>query len=481
MILFPIVGLPLVAALISALPLGRRVAPAATLAACAAALALSIVAAMRVVAGEPVVAVANWAALDGLGALILLLVAALASTAALFSWSYIAREKSARHLRRYYANYNLFVFAMLLVPALIEPNLVWTAVELTTVLSVYLVAFENTREALEAGWKYSVLTIMGGAIALLGFLAMFAATRFGGSGPYTWQRLILLAPAAPHGVLEIAFVLILVGFGAKAGLVPLHTWLPDAHSQAPTPICALLSGIKTTLVLYVILRFAAVLNASARGSADGWATVVGLSSVGIAAFLIIQVTDYKRLFAFSTVEHMGIILTAAGLGGAAAHYGAVYQILNHALTKSFCFFAAGAALLAVDTRQIADVRGLIRTSPAAGAALLLGGLAIAGAPPLAVFLSEFSILRAAIARQHYVAAALLAAFVIIAFFGILYHLNRMVFGRPETAGISVTPVQLPTSCVLTLVLAALPVIILGFYMPEPLHVLLRMAADGLSR
>lgn len=482
MILFAILALPLIAALISAIPLGRRVAPAVTLASCVTVLALTIAAALRVVAGGSVVAIRNWIAIDGLSALVLLLVATVGSTAALFSWGYIAREKSSRHLRRYYSNYNLFVFAMLSVPTIMEPNLVWTGVELTTILSVYLIAFENTGEALEAAWKYSVLTIMGGAIALLGFLALWAATRSRyTAGPYTWHMLIVLAPNVSPGVLEIAFVLILVGFGAKAGLVPLHTWLPDAHSQAPSPICALLSGIKTTVILYVILRLIPVLNASGKIDIDAWAMVVGLFSVGIAAFLIIQVTDYKRLFAFSTVEHMGIILAAAGIGGAAGHYGAVYQILNHTLTKSFCFFAAGATLLAVDTRQIADVRGLIRTSPPAGAALLFGGIAIAGAPPLAVFLSEFSILRSGIAAQHYLATGLLAGFVIVAFFGILYHLNRMVFGQPPSTAENTVPVKLPASCILTLVLAAIPIIILGVYMPQSLHTLLQMAADGLTR
>jgi hydrogenase-4 component F len=178
---------------------------------------------------------------------------------------------------------------------------------------------------------------------------------------------------------------------------------------------------------------------------------------------------------------MGIILTAAGIGGAAGHYGAVYQILNHTLTKSFCFFAAGATLVAVDTRHIADVRGLIRTSPPAGVALLFGGIAIAGAPPLAVFLSEFSILRSGIAKQQYVATALLAGFVVVAFFGILYHLNHMVFGQPDSATESDAPIRLPVSCILTLILAAAPIIILGVYMPPPLHKLLQMAADGLSR
>ena len=480
MSLFAILVLPLLAALISWLPLGPRVAPMATLSSCAAALLLAARAALKVAAGGEVSAVPHWIELDGLGALILGLVATVGTTAALFSWGYMAREEDPGHLRRYYANYNLFVFAMLAVPMLVEPALVWTAVELTTIFGIYLVAFDNTAQAVEAAWKYSVLTIMGGAMALLGFIILYRATRFG-PAPFTWSGLVTLAPQVPPTVLESSFLLILVGFGAKVGLVPLHTWLPDAHSQAPTPVCALLSGIKTTVVLYVILRLVPILNATGRIDIDRWAIVVGLLSVGIAAFLILQVTDYKRLFAFSTVEHMGIILTAAGLGGTAAHYAAVYQILNHSLTKSFCFFAAGSVLLAVDTRQIAEVRGLIRTSPTAAAALLLGGIAIAGAPPLAVFLSEFSIFRSGLAARQYLATGMLAAFVIVAFFGILHHLNRMVFGQPAPAVAHSMPVKLPRSCVLTLILAGAPIIILGIYMPPPLHRLLQMAAEGLAR
>ncbi len=479
MTLFVILALPLIAAIVSALPLGRKLAPSATLLAAVASVCLVGRAALTVAAGHRVVAVPDWVELDGLGALILLLVAVVGTTAALFSWGYIAREENSRHLRQYYANYNLFVFSMLAVPMLVEPALVWTAVELTTIFAIYLVAFDNTPEAVEAAWKYSILTIMGGAMALLGFIVLFHAMRFGNE-PFTWAGLVKLAPKVSPEVLESAFLLILIGFGAKVGLVPLHTWLPDAHSQAPSPICALLSGVKTTVVLYVILRFVPILNASGRINVDRWAIIVGLISVGIAAFLILQVTDYKRLFAFSTVEHMGIILVAAGLGGAAAHYGAVYQILNHSLTKSFCFFAAGTTLLAVDTRQIADLRGLIRTSPIAGVALLFGGIAIAGAPPLAVFLSEFSIFRSGIAGQHYIAIGLLAIFIIVAFFGILHHLNSMVFGEPMPQATPMTPVHLPLSSVLTLILAGAPIVILGLYMPSFLHRILQTAAQGLA-
>ena len=227
-------------------------------------------------------------------------------------------------------------------------------------------------------------------------------------------------------------------------------------------------------MLYVILRLMPIVRASLGGTTDRWAISFGLLSVGVPAFLLLQVHDYKRLFAFSTVEHMGIILTAAGLGGHAAHYGAMYQMLAHTMTKSFCFFAAGAVLIVTGTRDIASVRGLMRRSPVVASALLLGALAIAGAPPFAVFLGEFSILKAGIGEGRYLVTGLLAAFLIVAFFGILLHINRMVFeGTSEDTG--VVP-AVPWSCSLTLALAAIPVIVLGLYVPGPVYTLLSRAA-----
>jgi hydrogenase-4 component F len=439
-------------------------------------------------------------AVDGLSALIVWLVSLVGTTAAVYSWGYMGRtaEDPAR-LRLYYTSYNLFVFAMLAIPMVVEPTLVWIFVELTTLTSALLVSFENTRAALEAAWKYVALSLIGAAIALLGFLVLFAALRAAGSEPYTWQGLIDAAPRMPPALLKSAFVLIVVGLGTKVGLVPLHTWLPDAHSQAPSPICALLSGIETTSVLYVILRLLPVLDAAALTALRDWMVVFGLISVGAAAFLLLQVRDYKRLFAFSTVEHMGIVLVAAGLASQAAHYGAVYQIVSHTVTKSFCFFAAGAALLTVTTREIASVRGLIRTSPAAGASLLLGGLAIAGAPPLAVFLSEFLILKAGLAEGRFVTVGLLTLFIAIAFFGVLFHINRMVFGRavdgvtiaavpnppsheaPHHHGPAAAALTLPHSCSAILLVAGALVVVLGVYLPSPLHQLLRMASATLHR
>jgi len=469
--------LPVLAAALSCLP-WRRVAPAVTLAACLAVLILAARVALRIVAGGPMVVIPKWIAVDGFSALILLLIAFVGATAACFSSGYMnAHALEPKRLRLYYANYNLFLFSMLAIPVLVEPTLVWIAVELTTLCSALLVSFDNTRAALEAAWKYVVLSLMGAGIALLGFLVLFAAMQAAGGSSYTWDGLAAAAPRMPPILLQTSFLLILVGFGTKVGLVPMHTWLPDAHSQAPSPVCALLSGVETTAVLYVVLRLLSLLP---QQRTQAWALAFGLLSVGVAAFLLLRVRDYKRLFAFSTVEHMGIILMAAGLGGAAAQSGAMVQILNHSITKSFCFFAAGAALLVSGTREIAAVRGLIRVSPASGVGLLLGGLAIAGAPPFAVFLSEFSIFKASLAQGRYFATSLLVFFVAIAFFGILVHINRMVFGRAE-ANPAPARKTLPFSCALTLIVSAVPVLVLGVYQPQPLQELLRLAAAALTR
>lgn len=424
---------------------------------------------------------ALWLSCDGLSGLILLLVSFVGFTAAVFSWGYIEngnQENNLKRIQRYYARYNIFLLSMLAVPVFSQVAIVWIMVELTTLLSVFLVGFKNTPEALEAAWKYVVLTCMGAALALIGVLILYWGLTVSGGEKFTWQGLLSAAPQIPSVYLQSAFFFILVGFGTKAGLVPLHTWLPDAHSQAPSPVCALLSGVETTTALYVIIRLLPLLQEIPGHPASTWFLIFGLISAGAAAVLLIQVKDYKRLFAFSTIEHMGIILVAAGLGGGIAHLGAVYQVMTHAVTKSFCFFAAGSALLVTDTRQISSVRGLIRTSPAAGISLLIGGLAIAGAPPFAVFLSEFSIFKAGFAAGKYLVIGGLALFIAIAFCGIMYQINRMVFGKTSVPKNSTA---LPMSCKVTLVIAIVPVIVMGLYIPNALHNLLRLAAITMGR
>jgi hydrogenase-4 component F len=484
--------LPLVATALVCLPFKKPWAPGVTVLSCLVILILSARVAWLVSRGYSITAswklgMLRWIAVDGLSALILLLIAFVGVTAAIFSVGYMAHKNlEPRKLLLYYANYNLFIFSMLAIPVLAEPTLVWIVVELTTLCSALLVSFENSREALEAAWKYVVLSLMGAAMALFGFLVLFAAMQAAGGGTYTWEGLVTAAPWMPPVLLQTAFLMILIGLGTKAGLVPMHTWLPDAHSQAPSPVCALLSGVETTAILYVILRLFPIMKASPHSHAEVWALVLGLISVGVAAFLLLQVRDYKRMFAFSTVEHMGIILAAVGLGVSTAGYSVMQQIVSHSITKSFCFFAAGAALLSVETREIAAVRGLIRKSPLVGAALIFGGLGITGAPPLAVFLSEFSILKAGLNQRHYLATGLLATFIVIAFFGVMMHINRMVFGLQEDATRTKAhsngkEKKLPFSCRFTLLLSAMPVLMLGFYVPKPLQELLTQAAAALTK
>ena len=471
--------IPAIASCLSLLPLGRRFGAPITVAASGVVLILAAHAAVEATRSGRLNALDEWLTCDALGALVLALVALVGFTAALFSWGYITNrsQHGLRNIQRYYGLYNLFVLSMLAVPLLANVALMWIAVELTTLLSAFLVGYEDTAEALEAAWKYVVLTTLGAVLALLGFLILYWGSRVAGFEPFTWVGLVGAAPHMPPALLWPAFLLILVGFGTKVGLVPMHTWLPDAHSQAPAPICALLSGVETTTVLYVILRLFPVIGVAPGLDARPWFIGFGLLSVGMATLLLIYVRDFKRMFAFSTVEHMGIILVAAGLGGADAHLGAAYQMTGHAIAKSFCFFAAGITVMAVGTQDIASVRGLIRTSPIAAIALVAGGFAIAGAPPFAIFVSELVILKAGLTGGHYVVIAALAFFVVVAFCAVMFHVNRMVFGTP---GPDTAALVMPGSCNATLVLAAIPLVVIGLYVPAPLQDLLRAAAAAMG-
>jgi hydrogenase-4 component F len=475
----------IIPAIASALSLGRfgqRNAATITFAATALVLALAVDVTTMASPGVHLVALGGWLTCDSLGALILVLVALVGFTAALFSWGYIAGRPGhpVRNVQRYYGLYNLFVLSMLAVPLLANVALMWIAVELTTLLSAFLVGYEETAEALEAAWKYVILTTLGAVFALLGFLILYWGMRVAGLNSFTWETLIQAAPRMPQALLWTAFLLILVGFGTKVGLAPMHTWLPDAHSQAPAPICALLSGVETTSVLYVILRLFPVIGAAHGLDARPWFIGFGLVSVGTATLLLILVRDFKRMFAFSTVEHMGIILVAVGLGGAQAHLGAAYQITGHALAKSFCFFAAGMTVMAVGNQDIASVRGLIRSSPLAALALVAGGFAIAGAPPFAIFVSELVILKAGFTGGHFIVVGLLGLFVAVAFCAIMFHINRMVFGTPDSGIALPAEPAIPASCKLTLALAAIPLLIIGIYVPGPVHMLLQAAAAAIG-
>ena len=475
-----ILCIPLLAAACSLAPGPVVLAPGITLVSSISVLALSFETALKATTAKEVIAIPDWVSCDSFGALILVLVALVGFAAAVFSWGYIDRLKETRQgimVRPYYSLFNLFMVSMLAVPLFSQVALVWIAVELTTLLSVFLVSFASTSEALEAAWKYVVLTCMGAAIALLGTLMLYWGMSAVSPQPFTWAGLMAASSGMSPSLLSAAFCFILIGFGAKVGLVPLHTWLPDAHSQAPSPICALLSGVETTVVLYTIMRLFPLFPGTSGSGIGMWLAIFGLVSVGTAAFLLIQAKDYKRLFAFSTVEHMGIILVAVSVGSYGAHFGAMLQIVGHSLAKALCFFAAGMTLLTTGNRDIGSIRGLIRISPVAAVFLVAGALGVAGAPPFAVFLSELSIFKAGLAGGQYWVMGLLALFVVIAFFGILFQVNHMVFGKPAAA----LRTSLPATCLAAPVIVLLPVILLGVYIPAPVFDLLRLAAHSIGR
>lgn len=472
---------PLVAALFSSLRWPKRTLPGAvTAAAMGVEVLLALSVAGRCASGEVVSLLPGWISCDAFGALILVLCAFAGLTSAVFSIGFTRRATDpmeAGRVRRYFVRFNLLVATVLAVPLLADVALVWIAVALTTLLSVFLVSFDRTTAALEAAWKYAVLTSMGAALALFGVLLLYWAMRQGGGENFTWAGLAAAAGTMPPLLVRTAFLFMLVGYGTKAALVPFHAWLPDVYSQAPVPICALLSVAETTILPYVLVRLLPLFPGPAGDGAGRWLVVFGLLSTVGAALLLIQVKDLRRLFAYSTIENGGIILTAAGLGGAAS-FGSVYQLMTHALAKPFGFFAAGAALLFAGTTEIGAVQGLGRRSPLAGAALLAGAFAVTGAPPFALFLSELSILQGGAADRRFVPVAILVACMVGAFCAVLYHVTRMVFGKSsETA----PPPPFPRSYALALLVVLLPVLALGVTLPAPVEHLLRLAAAALGR
>lgn len=479
MALILIIVIPIIATLLCWLRPFRKWAWPVTVISEFSVLGLAIVASAQVLSRGSVVGIPGWIETDGLGVLVLLIVSFVTALASVFAGGYMRRqEHDSGRLWRFYCNYNLFAFALLVTPTLADPNLAWVGVELITLFAILLVGFEETTSALEAAWKYAVLTMMGAPTSLLGFFVLFWGYHSVNPGAHeTWASLQAAAPAMNPNLLRLGFLLILVGFGSKSGLAPMHTWLPDAHSQAPSPVCAVLSGVKTTVPLYAILRVLSIILASPGARVGSWLITIGLISVGVAAFLLLQVRDYKRMFAYSTVEHMGIILTGAGLATNAADFGAVSQMLNHAITKSLCFYVAGTIVVALSTREIKGIRSLFRVAPFSASALVICSLAIAGAPPFPIFISEFSILSAGVRAGQFAVVTTLAVLIVIAFIAIFMHVNRMLFGKPLVPCLAES---LPSSCRLAVMGAAVPVILFGVYLPPPIHHLLQLASGQLG-
>jgi hydrogenase-4 component F len=341
----------------------------------------------------------------------------------------------------------------------------WVAIELATLTTVVMVGIYRTHEALEAAWKYFILGSVGIALALFGTILVYmAALPVVGEGQdaMVWTVLIEQVAAFDPALLNVAFVFLLLGYGTKVGLAPLHAWLPDAHAEGPTPISAVLSGLLLNVALFAVLRFKMLLAANPGALAPGPLLVtMGLASLVFAAFMLYRRFDIKRLFAYSSVEHMGIIAFAFGMGGPLANFAGLLHMVMHSLTKSAIFFAVGHIAQVKGTQKIAAIRGLTESHPWLGWGLVLGVVAIAGLPPFGIFMSEFLVVSSTFAREPLLAIPLVAG-LLIAFGALLLRLNGLAFGEPQGSSAPAEASLVPLYAHLGLVLAA------GLYLPPPL-------------
>src|SRR5689334_2756552 len=379
--------------------------------------------------------------LDDLNKVFIVLTTFVGFTASVFSASYIHHEieigrLTPAFLRFYHAMYQALMFAMNL--ALIANNigLMWVAVEMATLTTVLMVGIYRTHEAIEAAWKYFILGSVGIALALFGTILVYMAARpIVGEGldGMVWTVLMEHVAAFDPALLNVAFVFLLLGYGTKVGLAPLHAWLPDAHAEGPTPISAVLSGLLLNVALYAVLRFKLLLAANAEALAPGPLMVtMGLTSIVFAGFMLYRRRDIKRLFAYSSIEHMGIITFAFGMGGPLANFAGLLHMVMHSLTKSAIFYGVGHIAQIKGTQKIEDIGGLTETHPWLGWALVCGVVAIAGLPPLGIFMSEFLVVSSTFAREPLLALPLVIG-LLVALGALLWRLNGLAFGRPRGA------------------------------------------------
>jgi hydrogenase-4 component F len=407
---------------------------------------------------------------DDLNNVFIVLTTFVGFTTSVFSASYIGHELEIGRLtpvflRFYHAMYQVLMFAMNLALVANNIGLMWVAIELATLTTVLMVGIYRTHEALEAAWKYFILGSVGIALALFGTILVYMAARpvMGeGADAMVWTSLVVRAAEFDPALLNLAFVFLLLGYGTKVGLAPLHAWLPDAHAEGPTPISAVLSGLLLNVALYALLRFKMLLAVNPAALAPGPLLVtMGLISLVFAAFMLYRRRDIKRMFAYSSIEHMGIIAFAFGMGGPLANFAGLLHMTMHSLTKSAIFFAVGHIAQVKGTQQIAEMGGLTQSNPVLGWGLVLGVIAIAGMPPLGIFTSEFLVVSSTFARAPWLAIILVFG-LLVGLAALFLRLNTVAFGEPRGKSGETHASYAPMFAHLALVLLA------GIYMPPAL-------------
>lgn len=415
----------------------------------------------------PTVFVDNYIRVDLLGAWVIFCVSIVYMLSSIYAVGYMRLLQEEERLPLFYALFSGFALTMLIACAMNNAGVYWIAIELTTLVSTFLVGFEQEAESTEAAWKYIVVVSAGLALSLLGTVFFYWGGSFvlGPTYAMTWDTLRHCASSVYPPLLVVAFLLVLVGYGTKAGLAPMHTWLPDAHSESPAPVSAMLSGALLNTAMVGIARYLGVVNPTAVGHFAHAAVVVfGIFSFAIAAFFIVRQKGIKRLMAYSSVEHIGVQALGFGFGGVFGVAGALYHMLNHSLNKSLMFFGAGNAMRSYGTKEIANIRGVLKSSPVSGMIWLLGAVGIAGAPPFALFLSEFTVLRAGVRGPYLWAAVLFIVLLIVIFIGFLAHFRAMYFDSATAP-----PPQKMSGVVwrvLPMWLAFLPLLVFGLWWPH---------------
>jgi len=421
---------------------------------------------------------------DALSALVVGLIAFVALACGIYAIGFLREEEragkiTARLLHRYYVLTPIFVGAMMAVPLANNLGFLWVVIESTTLASVLLVRFYNQKSSLEAAWKYIIIGSAGIALALFGtVLTYFSAVQVAGEharNGFNWSALAEVADKCQPAAMRLAFVMVLVGYGTKAGLAPMHTWKPDAYAEAPVPSAALLGAAFINCAVYGILRFYTLAaKCLGPGYAGNLLVLFGVASILVAAPFVITQRNFRRLLAYSSIDHAGIMVAAVGFGGKLGALGAMLHMLFHGVTKPVMFFCAGNVQQTFRTPYFRNVRGLIHTLPWTGGLFLAATFAVTGTPPFGPFQSELTALSAAISADRLWPALFFVTGIVTIFAGFLVRMARLALGKPIHEGLRGTECPWKMGAIL---LAAIPMITLGLFLPAPIYELVHRAAS----
>ncbi|ASB02740.1 hydrogenase 4 subunit F [Proteus mirabilis] len=430
-----------------------------------------------------ILAAAKWVHVDSLGALFLAILGIIGFLTGLYSIGYMNYEVdegeiSVRTLCNYYGFFHLFLFTMLLAITSNNLILMWAAIEATTLSSAFLVGIYGQRSSLEAAWKYIIICSVGVAFGLFGTILVYANAASFMPDPdqaIFWTEVLKYTHQLDPTLMHLAFVFILIGFGTKTGLFPMHAWLPDAHSEAPSPVSALLSAVLLNCALLIIIRYYIIIDAAIGTEfTRNLLLIFGFLSVAIAAFFILIQRDMKRLLAYSSVENMGLIAVALGIGGPIGILAALFHTLNHSLAKALLFCGSGNVLLKYGTRDLNVVKGMFKVMPLSAALFAGGALALGGMPPFNVFISEFMIVVAGLAAKHMGLTILLLLLLTVVLGGLVRMVAKTVFG-PKPDVVAKGELGLLTTLPMIILIALM--LLMGTHIPKPVSELLENAAN----